>query len=124
MKSKKRTLLLVMLSLGSILKSYSQEGYFGLGAGYGLPVAGMQMVEYYNNSNSFSTQTLSFGKGLNFGLYGGYMINKYIGAELDVSYLNNTTKITSGSIAYVFPLFNSYQPPLQFTSYMLRLTPS
>jgi len=124
MKTKKGALLLITLSLLSTLKCYSQEGYFGLGAGYGFPAAGMQMVEYSNNSGAFTTQTLSFGKGLNFGLYGGYMINKYIGTELDVSYLNNTFKINSGSVVYVFPLFNSYQPPLQFTSSMLRLTPS
>jgi len=123
MKTKKEILLLILLGLVSMLKSYSQEGYCGLGAGYGFPAGGIQMIEY-NNSNAFTTQTLSFGKGLNFGLYGGYMINKYIGMELDASYLNNTVKINSGSVAYVYPLFNMYQPPLQFTSYMLRLTPS
>ncbi|HET6992808.1 MAG TPA: hypothetical protein VFJ43_15850, partial [Bacteroidia bacterium] len=71
------------------------QAYAGFGIGYGMPIAGT--VLGYNSTentpnNTFSTENVkgSFGKGLNFGGYFGYMTGEHMGLELGVNYLTGS----------------------------------
>jgi hypothetical protein len=101
MKKTKTLFWLFLCIISFAFKSSAQEWYFGFGCGYGFPVAGQALVNnnYTAFTNNFTTQSLSYGKGINFGLYGGYLFNKYAGIDLGISVLSgiNTTSTNTNS---------------------------
>ena len=93
MKTKK--LIAAVALCGPLLLSnlQAQGLYLGLGVGYGFPAGKQADVEQTSTTsgsvttNEYTTKNLSLGKGINAGLYVGYMFNKNLGAELGISYL-------------------------------------
>jgi hypothetical protein len=120
MKTLKVILYSSLLVLSSSL-SFAQQWYLGLGGGYGFPVAG-QSVASYSTAYAFTTQTLSYGKGDNYGAYGGYMFNKYIGAQLGVSYIAGGTTFTT-AYSDLVGVTNYLYTTTQYGD-MLRLIPA
>jgi len=97
---KKTTIGLALLvsGLALSLNSSAQGIYFGVGGGYGFAAGkadfptGSDVTSTTSGAPSVTTSTYtarsySLGKGINLGLYGGYMFNKNLGAELGIAYL-------------------------------------
>jgi len=73
---------------------FGQGAYLKINAGYGLKMSSenLYFADFINSSSDNNGYTeeqlnLSLGAGLNIGTAFGYMFNKNIGAELDISYL-------------------------------------
>jgi hypothetical protein len=74
----------------------AQGFYAGLNAGYGFPAAtsasfGEDMLTTITSSGytvQHTTRNLSFGTGMSYGLYLGYLFSPHLGAELNVDYLS------------------------------------
>jgi len=102
---------MALFALGLVISmNTSAQIYFGLGGGYGFAAGKQDMISgpdvssttNYNNTafpntftktETFTARSYSIGKGGNIGLYGGYMFNKYLGAELGISYLIGASSI-------------------------------
>ena len=89
---KTKQLFITAFFLISLSQLKAQGPFFGFGVGYGVPISGTILgynSEDNNVSNTFFTENVrgSFGKGMNFNLYGGYMVNENIGLELAANYL-------------------------------------
>jgi hypothetical protein len=103
-KMKTKNILLSSLLILSLTAAKSQGLYAGFGVGYGMPVCGSVLgyISTDNNpGNTFSTENVkgSYGKGINFGGYIGFMPNENIGFELGVNYLMGSKyKFTSNDI--------------------------
>lgn len=94
MKTKQLLFLAIFFSFISISFTQAQSVYMGIGGGYGFAAAKQSFFDDYktnaSSSGSIYTQTahpFSLGKGINTGLYAGYMFNKNLGTELGFSYL-------------------------------------
>jgi hypothetical protein len=69
----------------------AQGLYAGIEGGYNFPVASGNLTSKFDGGLTSQTNELvkgSYGKGMDFGLYGGYMLNSNLGAELGFSYLS------------------------------------
>ncbi|MFZ4399628.1 MAG: outer membrane beta-barrel protein [Bacteroidales bacterium] len=128
----KITLLFFILLVAS--HSYSQKLYFNVGLGYNYSAASTYSVTdnieiYSDNGNSYVLsgvnntlkETISFGKGFQFGGVVGYNFSEHFSFELAVSYLNGreyeeifTQRYANNSDAY----------SRIYKSQMLRLMPS
>lgn len=81
--------IILLFSFGAV---NAQSGYAGFGAGYGIGIS-RTIIGYnsYDNSisNSHFTENVrgSYGRGMNFNVYGGYMVNDVISLELAANYL-------------------------------------
>jgi hypothetical protein len=123
----KKVIFIAMFSiaLGSI--SFAQNWYAGVGGGYGFPVAGMAIYNETGTSYgyTFTSKILSYGKGFNFGGYGGYMFNKNVGAEIGVSYLEGA-QTSTGAENYDIGSFAgpSFAETETFSATMLRIIPA
>jgi len=117
--------ILLSIALGSI--SFAQNWYTGMGGGYGFPVAGLPIYNETGTSYgySFTSKTLSYGKGFNFGGYGGYMFNKNIGAEIGLSYLYGA-QTSTGAENYDIGSFAGapFAETETFSATMLRIIPA
>ncbi len=89
---KTKSILIGAILLCSFGTLKAQKAYAGFGAGYGISISGS--VLGYNSmdnsvSNTYFTENVkgSFGRGMNFNVYGGYMINDVISLELAANYL-------------------------------------
>jgi hypothetical protein len=98
---------LLLLAGILIFNSANAQGiYFGFGGGYGFAAAQQTLQpdqtsktnQYTNSTSSGSTTTVNYqslnyslGKGINLGLYGGYMLTKNFGLELGAGYLFGLT---------------------------------
>ncbi len=150
----KKTGIVLALSVGCITFSVNTQAqgiYFGLGGGYGFAAAKADFGSYpIEAGESKSTQTVtngtvqsstlytansfSLGKGINLGLFGGYMINKNVGVELGIGYLfgsstqsteeNDQTNISSGSFQPTVTETSTSITTVIVKGSMLRLTPS
>lgn len=120
----------IAVALLLITKASAQGTYLTLGIGYGLPAV-PAITATDNSSSSNGTATTynykiahgngSMGKGTQFGLAYGKMLNENIGLELGVGYLigsNLTTKDASTSPSY------SYSDASTFSATSLRFTPA
>ena len=91
---KKIILVLLAVSFLPASLAFSQGAYFQLGGGYGLS-SGSQVIGQNTTSNGTTTTYEgifgSFGEGFKFGLTGGAMFTKNLGAELGVMYLLGKT---------------------------------
>lgn len=89
---KTKAIFIFSLLIFSVSAAKSQGLYAGLGVGYGMPACGV-VIGLNSTSNNpagtFSDENVkgSFGKGLNFGGYFGYMVSENVGFELGVNYL-------------------------------------
>ncbi len=106
---------MALLGLGLVLSmSTSAQIYFGLGGGYGFAAGKQDMGADYtsttsNNNTAFpntwsktetwNARSFSVGKGMNIGLYGGYMFNKNLGAELGIAYLIGGSSVGTSDIS-------------------------
>ncbi len=125
----------------------AQGTYLGIDAGYGFPASKQLLTAdvtsktntYTNPGSSGSTTSVtnqsapySMGKGINAGLFGGYMLTKNLGIELGVGYLmglstsqtTETDKLTSNTVATPGSSTNSTDiSTTSFKGSMLRLIP-
>ncbi|MCX6258152.1 MAG: outer membrane beta-barrel protein [Bacteroidia bacterium] len=123
---KKNIIIVLMIFLACLLtdRIYSQGAYVNINAGYGINMSS-QNIKYFDlynynygtNSSTYQQVNASLGKGFTCEGTFGYMFNKYIGAELGVSYLSGAkTKATQ-----------TYQDETDvycLSSNMLRINPS
>ena len=98
MKTKRLTILLTLCVASNFITA--QGLYFGLGGGYGFAAAKQtlgQDTKVTNTGGTFSAEymshPISLGKGINAGLFAGYMFNPNIGLELGVSYLAGSENV-------------------------------
>ena len=123
----KKVIFIAMFSIALGSLSIAQKWYAGVGGGYGFPVAGVAISNETGTSYgySFTSKTLSYGKGFNFGGYGGYMFNKNIGAEIGLSYLYGAQTSTGAENydigSFAGPPFNETET---FSATMLRIIPA
>lgn len=124
MKAKIAIALMVLVASLFSGRIYSQGSYAKINAGYGLQMSS-QNIDYFSFTN-FSIDTASstqeqvktsLGKGLVFEGAVGYLFNKNIGVELDVSYLLGTKTQTNQTL-YGSRRNNS------LSANMLRINPS
>ena len=80
----------------------NQQFYFGVSAGYNF-AAGANTNQLYSSqeltptTESQKTIYFSYGKGINFGLQGGYLFNQHFGVELGLNYLSGATTTTDNT---------------------------
>lgn len=105
------------------------QGFFAeLDAGYGFSMAGME-IDYNSTTNDNGTDISwtdevvsgSFGKGMNFGLNLGYMLNENFGLGLNTNYLMGGKYETTYD--YTATGYSSSSKST-FQGKMIRLTPS
>jgi outer membrane protein W len=138
MKKTKITTALFILGMGVSVCSFGQGLYLGIGGGYGFAAAKLGTSDHKGSnstsggtttsSDTYTSRGISFGKGINLGLYGGYMFNKNIGAELGIGYLiGSTTTITDEQDNSSTSFGGTTSTDIRKTLYkgsMLRLVPS
>lgn len=120
----KKIIFIATFSIALVTFSVAQKWYLGIGGGYGFPVAGMGASS--STETSFNSETVSLGKGVDFGAYGGYMFMKNMGIEIGVSYhagINNTLTNTSEEYFYQGSAIVNTQTE-NFSGNMLRLIPA
>jgi len=83
---KKIILITICLMVLIIGKLSAQIIYADAGAGYNFRLAAQNLV-YYTTPTTKEIKKVNYGNGVDFGGGAGYMFNKYIGAEVDFSYL-------------------------------------
>jgi hypothetical protein len=144
----KKTGIVTALLMGSLALSFNSSAqgvYVGIGGGYGFAAAKMDLgpdqktTQTQTNgvgpsTSTYTSNTYSLGKGINLGLYGGYMINKNLGAELGIAYLignsskttyeNDMTSITTNPFAATFTSTQNNVQTYTVKGSMLRLVPA
>ncbi len=124
--SAKKIALLMIISLFSIA-AYSQF-YINVGGGYNLGIATQSLLANYESTNDIEkieNVKTSLGKGLNFGLNLGYMINGNIGIDLQCSYLLGDEATGESKDYYTFMNTNYYDyEKNSIKSQMFRVNPS
>jgi hypothetical protein len=127
---KKITFIAVCLFTGAVANNSVAQGvYFGVTGGYGFPAAKHSFLSDSKSTTGTSGTTyedkshpVSFGKGINAGLYAGYMLGKNVGAELGFSYLlgskNTFTDESSNSAASA-----SSKTEDTWKAHMIRIVP-
>ena len=133
MKKMKINSLIIALGVmlfSATLTTHAQRIYFGVGGGYGFPAARISLMNdsksTYNGSTTTyesSSRPMSLGKGINAGLYVGYMLNKNIGAELGASYLFGGKNIFTDEATNTAASFN-YKTEMTWKGRMIRLVPT
>jgi hypothetical protein len=108
---KKRTLLLVVLSVQCIsYLSAQSKFYIQANTGYSMSLfsqpIGLKTTFNMNSSDdsrteSFSVVNSSLGSGFNGGLFAGYIINDFMAVELGVNYINSVSKQYSEDVSYL-----------------------
>jgi hypothetical protein len=113
MKKTKIGMAILVTGLALSVNSSAQGVYFGIGGGYGFAAGkqdfptGPDMTSNTSaNANTppfsnvttrtYTARSFSLGKGVNLGVYGGYMFNKNIGAELGIGYLIGSSSVGTG----------------------------
>ncbi|MEO6883426.1 MAG: hypothetical protein ABI199_05310 [Bacteroidia bacterium] len=147
---KKTILIASVLLMGTIGASQAQGLYAGVMGGYGLAAVGQsnpsttQSTTTNNNmqtgvnttssTNGFTSAKSSLGKGVNIGIYGGYMFSKYLGAELEISDVmggtstststNTTATTTTDPTGNVSNSASSDDNTYTYKGSMIRITPA
>lgn len=125
MKKKLFKVLLVVFAISLFANNlFAQGAYVNINAGYGLNVSS-QNLSYFdfinftvdNISTTSEQVNVSLGKGLNVECAFGYMFNKNIGAELNISYL-------FGAISEARDFYIHGIKEHALSSKMLRINPS
>jgi hypothetical protein len=122
---KKSTIIACVMALFTFNAFAQKNFYVKLGGGYNLGSTATldgPRNEIANGSvTSYEKVDIAFGKGLNFGGAVGYMFNKYVGTELNISYLlgGTTTTKSSTTISTSSSSYNS-----DFSATMLSFIPS
>lgn len=100
----------------------AQNAYFGIGGGYATSLASQTMTfnetGFTNNDHFYETVKGTYGKGLNFGMYAGYMFNPNVSAELGISYL------AGGKTKRHYVKESSATEDLVLSAKMIRIMPS
>jgi hypothetical protein len=135
MKKTKIGMALLITGLALSFNSSAQGIYFGVGGGYGFAAGkqdfptGADMTATTSGAPAITTTTYtarsySLGKGINMGLYGGFMFNKNVGAELGIAYLIGGSSVgTSNQSASATGFSSSDVTTTTVKGSMLRLVP-
>jgi len=103
-----------------ISNNNAQRSYISLSTGYGL---GFNTLPSYNRDNTtYKKVNYSLGEGVNIGSSYGYMHNKYIGAELGMTYLIGGTTTTNSTVSYYYG--QQVKNTVNIHSNMIRINPS
>lgn len=125
MKNNYFRLLLGVFAIGLFANNlHAQEAYLNVNAAYGFQMGAQTIsanTSTYNSSTTLEPVHSSFGKGVNAGVAFGYMFNKNIGTEFDVSYLIGA----KSSVVYSDKSStNLFTRDITYSARMLRLIPS
>jgi hypothetical protein len=135
MKKTKIGMALLVTGLALSFNSSAQGIYFGVGGGYGFAAGkqdfptGADVTATTSGAPAITTTTYtsrsySFGKGINLGLYGGFMFNKNVGAELGIAYLIGGSSVGTSNQTASAPGFGSSDvTTTTVKGSMLRLVP-
>lgn len=106
---------------------YSQGAYVNISAGYGLPTSTQNLYDFDNyvrvpGRTTYEQVDVSLGKGINIDAAFGYMLSKYIGAEMGLSFLIGGKSISD----YSYRGSSTYENTMQQTisANMFRINPS
>jgi hypothetical protein len=133
MKKTTTSIVCFILSMGLC---YAQGIYFRAGGGYALPMASdvigttrLQTQTYDGNESTYTDNeenvTASYGAGINFTIGGGFMFNKYIGADLMVHYLKGKEYEINQIYRYISDDYNgSDQDVIKTSSQAIFIAPS
>ncbi|MFI5150026.1 MAG: outer membrane beta-barrel protein [Bacteroidia bacterium] len=119
-------LTVAFIASGFTCHSFAQGLYVGIGGGYGFAADKQdlgQNITTAPGTTTYASNSFSLGKGTSIGVYGGYLFNKNIGAELGAAYLiGNTTSTTEESLdaSSIITLKSTHS----LKGSMLRLAPS
>lgn len=131
----KKIFLLSLMLVGLTSMALAQF-YVRAGGGYGFPMATESVGEKnleksttignnYEYSNTSENVKASYGAGLNFNIGAGYMISRYIGVEIDFSYLAGKKIETSDIYRYQSDNFFAKDEVIETTkSKSLFISPS
>lgn len=121
----KKSLLIFSTLFATVLCSHdadAQNVYFGVGGGYATGLASQTMTfnetGFTNNEHFYETVKGTYGKGINFGMFAGYMFNPNISAEFGISYL------AGGKTKRHYVKESSGIEDLVLSAKMIRITPS
>jgi len=122
MKKGKITFLLLLTGVLITNGLFARDVYLSINTGYGFSVGTQNIgtILYANdgsNTTIYSQKDFSFGKGFNFGGTVGYMLNKNIGTEMGISYLNSVKTRFNSS-------YETGTQVIDFSSGMFRISPS
>ena len=119
---KAKLILTTAIVLCSGILSFSQNSYFNVKLGYDF-ASGKQNLGQNVTSNTtnvtFDAVSYSLGKGHNIEGTFGYMFQKYVGAELGISYLKGTATTLTDSDAEFLEVTTE-----SFSSIMIKFIPS
>ncbi len=118
-----KKLVIAVVIILSTYSSFAQNFYAGLNGGYNWGSASFasRNSTQVGNITTYDRVQISLGQGVNMGASVGYKLNKFLGAEMGVSYLISSSittenKRTSGS--------TSTTNTLNFSSTMLSFIPT
>lgn len=131
MKTKHVIFSTILIGAFSISSIQAQGVYLGLGGGYGFAAGKQSFFDDYKTTNSSSGSTtevtahpFSLGKGINAGLYAGYMFNKNVGAELGVGYLIGSKTVFTDEYNNTSAFPSSSKTEMTWKGRMIRLVPT
>jgi hypothetical protein len=134
MKKHFTVLILCCILTANII--YGQKSYFKADFGYGLGINGSDYISGSRTYNitvdtmtyfdTYKYNKISFGSGFYPGLTYGYLINKYLSFEMNLTFFKEKSKIIKTkddyNIVYGYSSMATYQS--KFTSNALYVTPS
>ncbi|HLC82440.1 MAG TPA: outer membrane beta-barrel protein [Bacteroidia bacterium] len=131
MKTKHFIISTILISSLFISPIQAQGVYMGLGGGYGFAAGKQSFFDDYkttvsatSTSQTNTSHPFSLGKGVNAGLYAGYMFNKNVGAELGVSYLIGSKNVFTDEYTNTGPFPSSSKTEMTWKGRMIRLVPT
>lgn len=132
MKTKHLIFSTILIGTFSIASSQAQGVYMGIGGGYGFAAGKQSLFDDYKTTVSssgsttqeFTSHPFSLGKGINTGLYAGYMFNKNVGAELGIAYLIGSKNIFTDEYINNSAFPSSSKTEMTWKGRMIRLVPT
>lgn len=132
MKTKHLIFSTILIGTFSVASIQAQGVYMGLGGGYGFAAGKQSFFDDYKTTVSatgtttqeVTTHPFSLGKGINTGLYAGYMFNKNVGAELGIGYLIGSKNVFTDEYNNNSAFPSSSKTEMTWKGRMIRLVPT
>ncbi len=131
MKTKHLIFSSILVGALSISSVQAQGVYMGIGGGYGFAAGKQSFFDDYkttvtttSTSQTVTSHPFSLGKGINTGLYAGYMFNKNIGAELGIGYLIGSKNVFTDENINTSTFPSSSKTEMTWKGRMIRLVPT
>lgn len=131
MKTKHLIISALLIGTFSVSSTQAQGVYMGIDGGYGFAAGKQSLIDDYkttvtstSTSQTVTSHPFSLGKGINTGLYAGYMFNKNVGAELGVAYLIGSKNVFTDENINTSAFPSSSKTEMTWKGKMIRLVPT